>query len=311
MRARIAIALLAASGCNALLGVHGFHADAVSDSDGDGLGDGVTPDNPPPTCNPANAFDPPQPVPGSSIDDGTSNTFVTDIDAAGTTIYLASDRNGGALELYAATRGDPTQGFGPLVALQTAPKQQNTWITISPDGSTAITVSDRGGTLDLFKNARIGVDTYNDGNGLSINTGGIDDTPRLTRDGQMMYFSSNRAGSRDLYVSPGPSFLDAQRLEGNGMSTSNEESAPALTRDQLVMYFTRGDAGTNANRDVYMVTRGTLSSMFQDPTRLDFGISTAAEEIVGAVSPDNCALYFTRIDGPPLHAHPYVAIKPN
>jgi hypothetical protein len=306
MRARIAIALLAASGCNALLGVHGFHADAISDGDGSS-GDGVTPDNPPPTCNPANAFDPPQPVLG--VDDGSSNTFVTDIDAVGTTIYVASDRSGN-LQLYAATRASPTQAFGPLVALQSAPMQQNTWITLSPDGSTAITVSDRGGTLDLFKNARTGVDAYNNGNGLSINTSGIDDTPRLTRDGKTMYFSSDRAGSRDLYMSPGPVFLDAQRLDGNGMATSNEESAPALTRDQLVMYFTRGDAGTNANRDVYVVTRGTLSSIFENPTRLDFGISTSAEEIVGAVSHDNCALYFTRIDGAPPHAHPYVATKP-
>lgn len=308
MRASLAIALLAAGGCNLLLGVHGLAGDAGGGSDDGASGDGNGPDGSTATCNPTKDLGPSQPI--AELDDGVSNTFVTDIDAPGNAIYLASDRNGGMLQLYVAKRDDPSKPFGSLAPLQPTPDGQSSWITVAPDAMTAITASDRNTNPNLFAVTRTGPVEYDNGNGLGIDTAGIDDTPRLTRDGHTLYFASDRGGARrDLYTSVGPPFTSAQRLDGSGIATPDNDSAPALTEDELVMYFTRGDTA-NGNRDVYVVTRTSRGALFQNPVPTAGDINSSHEEIVGAVSPDGCTLYFTRIEGTPPRAHPFVATKP-
>lgn len=301
----IAMCCAAFAGCNSLLGVHDFPADGSVGAD-TSADDDATPADAPVDCDPLGDFMTPHVI--TELDSAGHDTFVTDVSAAGTTIYLSSDR-AGKMQLFIAERVTPTGTFGAPVPLPTAPTAFSTpWITLSPDAGTGViaTATADGAPTDLFPVTE-NLSDYDVGAGLAFNSGGIEDTPRLSRDGKTLFLSSDRdqAGMPHLYSSRG-SFTTATKLDGIDLATANE-SAPALTANDLVLYFTRGTT-MKGNGDIYTVTRASKADNFDNPTKLPGDLNTAADETVGAVSPDGCSLYFSRSDG--THVHPFVAQKP-
>ena len=307
MRAARTIALCSGAlfGCSSLLGVHDFPSDASGDGIRDAIGDGGLPDVPT-ACDPSQSFGTAHLI--DELDAASADTFITDIDALGTTIYFASTRMN-ELQLFSAHRNTPSDPFG-LISPLALSSPTMPWISVSPDALTGVFATEMPtGDRNLFEVSRNPDDSYKIGDALPFNSGGIEDTPRLTRDGKTLYLSSDQGGASTphLYVSRTP-FTSARLVEGVDLATANER-APALTADELVMYFTRGRT-TKGTGDIFMVKRPDRAANFDNPTKVRDGISTTADEIVGAVSPDGCALYFTRFDDTATpHAHPYVANK--
>ena len=312
MRVPVAIAVLAlAGGCNALLGVHGFGGrDGGSGGDdggpgGDG-GDDAPADTLKVTCDPSKDFAAPELI--KELEDPVHSVFVTDVDATGTILYLASDRGGGAPQLFQSTLDTSMNQWRAPTLLSPLTTE---WAALTGNGLRAI-IGAQAASPDLFVTNRASTsDLFATDAGLAIDTGGIEETPRLTRNGATLYFATDRGGGRrDIYTSKinGDTFGSPALLDGVGIATPFNESAPALTADELTLYFTRGDQN-NAARDVLVVTRTSTSALFNNPQKV-VALSSGAEDIVGALSPDGCTIYINRVEDSPLRARPYVAVKP-
>jgi WD40 repeat protein len=308
MRVPVAIAALAlAGGCNALLGVHGFGGSDGGGGGGDGGADDAPADTLKVECDPSKDFAAPELI--KELEDPVHSVFVTDVDATGTILYLASDRGGGAPQMFQATLDTVMMQWRAPTLLSALTTE---WAALTRDGLIAIAGAQRAASEDLFVEKRaFASDLFASDAGLAINTGGIEETPRLTRNEATLYFATDRGGGRrDIYTSKinGDTFGSPTLLDGIGLNTTINESAPALTADELTLYFTRGDQNNNG-RDVLVVTRATTSALFNNPQKA-VALNSGAEDIVGALSPDGCTIYINRIEDSPLRSRPYVAIKP-
>jgi len=310
MRVPIAIAVLAlAGGCNALLGVHGFGDGGGGDDGGPGGdgGDDAPGDTLKVTCDPSKDFAAPELI--KELEDPTHSVFITDVDATGTIVYIASDRGGGALQMFQATLDTVMNQWRAPTLLSPLTTE---WAALTDNGLRAI-IGAQAATEDLFVADRATAsDVFATDAGIgTIDTDGIEETPRLVRTGATLYFATDRGGGRrDLYTSNvnGNTFDSPALLDGVGIATPFNESAPALTADELTLYFTRGDQN-NKGRDILVVTRATTSALFNNPQTV-VALNSGAEDIVGALSPDGCTIYINRIEDAPLRARPYVAVKP-
>ena len=114
----------------------------------------------------------------------------------GNTIFFSSNRDG-KFHIYSATKKGKSIWAEPVLlpANVNTTKSEETYACISADGKTLYFVSDRKGGIggkDLYKATRpFGGDWENVENlGPKVNTAGNEESPFITEDGKMLYFSS-------------------------------------------------------------------------------------------------------------------------
>jgi len=278
--------LLLCTGCNALLGVHGF--DAGGTTDDMRLGDS-------PDAKPACDLNAPFSAPVAVAELNTAYyDSVTDISDDELTLYMASDRDrpGMGSELFYTTRASKTDPWRvPLTRFYAAkPAWDDYSVAISPDGMAGIVSSNRSGMEHLWL-IMWSSSGFVDNSTMvpNVNSAGLstDATPRYSRDGATLYFDSSRSGSRDLYyaaILPG-SFGAPQRISELS-SPSEIEAAPTLTADGRTIYYLVKD-------NIYTATRPDKTGLFGAGAPAS-ALNTSAFEGPGVVTSDGCTIYITR-----------------
>ncbi len=90
--------------------------------------------------------------------------------------------------------------------------------------------------------------------GSTINSGGSDISPFISKDGTILFFSSSRAGSFDIYYSKQDS-TGAWRAPvafGAPINTTSAEQYPALSDDGTRLYFISNRPGGYGGLDIYV-----------------------------------------------------------
>jgi hypothetical protein len=300
----LVVTLAVCTGCNTLLGVHGFSRDGGGGDDapaGDGAGDAPN-DGPLVMCDPTAAFGPLQPI--VELDASPLTMFVTDVSADGRTLYLASNP-GGTLQVFASDRANGV--WGTPKALYTS-AIQNEWITVDATAESAVLGSSRATTQPELYYAEASGGMFDTGSvPANLHSNAAEVTPRLSRDRASLYFGSRRNGSVQIYHADivGRDFLNVAPLDTLGTVGT---FAPAVTGDELVMYFSKTNT-SGVNADVYRSERANVTGIFGPPQFLS-AFNSSGDEIVGAVSPDGCTLYVNRVDPGTTRSRPFFAVKP-
>jgi serine/threonine protein kinase len=130
------------------------------------------------------------------------------------------------------------------------------------------------GTVDIWVARRAGP---NEPWQEPVNLGGIINTefeesrPSLTKDGLELYFDSKRSGGYgnwDIWVSrratPNDPWQEPTNL-GGIINTPNDEARSFISPDGLALFFNSGIAGSSLDQNMWMATRPTRSSDWNEP----------------------------------------------
>lgn len=272
---------------------------ACDDSDDSGDDQNILPSKTACGTPPANAF--------------TSPTILTAVNSAGydggveitnnqLSLYLHSDRVGGygSFDIYVSNRDSRTDVWGTPVNLGAGINTtfDDRAATLSSDGLTLLFASDRDGDMDLYMSTRNSVsDSWNSASNLgdTINSTDTDSGPSLSGDGLTLVFFSDRPGGSgltDIYISTRASTADAWSTPTNLGATVNSDSfdvAPDISCDGLRIYF---HSVRNANFDVWVTERTSLTSAWSTPTVITTPVSTADIETGPSISADETTLFF-------------------
>lgn len=129
-----------------------------------------------------------------------------------------------------------------------------------------------------------------------INHEGLDHLPRLTADELTLMFVSGRDAPNlgsNIWVAQRSSTSAAfsEPVELAGVNTDAREEGFWLSADELTLYFASNRAGTQADMDIWVATRDSVTSAFGDAVSLGV-VNTPDIEIDPAVTPDGFELFF-------------------
>ena len=125
-----------------------------------------------------------------------------------------------------------------------------------------------------------------------------DAAPEVSSNGLELFFHSTRSGGSgglDLWVSTRNSTTDiwgAASNLGATINTTSGDLAPTISDDGLTLIFSSDRAGGFGLKDLYMITRPSLSGTWSAPVNLGNVINTQFEESGPEISTDGSSLYF-------------------
>lgn len=121
----------------------------------------------------------------------------------------------------------------------------------------------------------------------------------ISADGLSLYFGSEReggyGGTFDIYVSTRASMQDewgpAENL-GPTINGATWEYEPSISTDSLSLYFTSDRPGGSGGQDLWVATRATANSPWNEPVNLGPTVNSAAWDLGPRVSADGLTLLF-------------------
>jgi hypothetical protein len=221
------------------------------------------------------------------------------------TCYFARSVDGGAPDLYVASRKSTALPFSGVTLLQ----QVNTafrddGISTTGDALTIYFHSDRPdsgvGSKDIYRATRPSLSTSLGAPSVveSVNSTAEDFDAFVLPNGKTLYFSSNRSGTAKLYRSD---WVDGGFGAPSYLSELNDAfvvvESPIVSDDGLVIYFASGPSHETVN--VWSAKRSSPLGAFENPAAVA-ELASSNEEVPAWISPDDCRLYFrsTRAGGP-------------
>ncbi|MFN0246864.1 MAG: TolB family protein [Kofleriaceae bacterium] len=250
-------------------------------------------------CDPAKPFGDVRLVAGldTANDEGNPSLSADEL-----TIYLFSNRQSPGtadLDAYVATRATRDAAFGALgaiTAINTTADERGG--SLSTDGLALFFHSSRTGEHDLYVSTRpnlaapFGAPTSL---GAGVNTADHDQTPSISADGQVLYFTRTPAagGASSIYrASAGPTgFTNATAITELSASAASSVQ-PTLSADGLTIYFSSDRTGGAGSLDVWVATRPSLTAAFAQITNVT-ELNSDRFEFLDWISPDGCRVYFT------------------
>jgi hypothetical protein len=253
-------------------------------------------------CDPVGPFDAVMPVPNVS---GALDDMGARLSHDQLTMYLQSNRNGNAYQLFTSTRPTTTSPWGASTQnAATIASNGDEKPTVSPDQLTLIMDAPSGvtgGQTHLWQFTRPSTASpWGAPMPIAATMAAMNFNERdafLDDLGTSLYFSSDRlSGGLDLFVVP--------RLPNGSYGTPAEvmgvndplatDGNPTVSEDGRVLYFfsNRLVQGTNGN-DVFYATRPNTLSAFSTPQPFT-ELNTAKNDEPSYLSPDHCTLYYSR-----------------
>lgn len=265
------------------------------------------PPPPPAVCDPESPFRPPTPLGAINSSAQDLYAFLTDDER---TMYFASERNGGQLDLFVATRSDRFSSFGPpapVSELNSTVNEGTPWL--SADRRTFIFSRDdrstppKGGVFIASRDAATG--PFGPAAPItSVNAEKFDIYPFLSADGNDLWLASwrNTPERFDLFRSKhvGGTFATPEPVDELNVPTAND-IAPVLTADSRRIYFASDRVGGKGLGDIWTSTRDD-QGRFRPPTLVET-VNTDGNEAPSWLSPDNCRLYLFHTPRPTGTTH--------
>ncbi|MFN0277840.1 MAG: hypothetical protein ACKVRN_04475 [Pyrinomonadaceae bacterium] len=141
--------------------------------------------------------------------------------------------------------------------------------------------------------------------GTVINTGNVENRPRLSLDGLTMFFNSNREGSQDIFIStrtnPNDDFswTTPVNLGVNINTPDGSESTPAYFEDPTTgiatLYFSSDREGGQGDFDIYQSTRNA-NGTFNPAINCAF-LNSVARDFMPFPSRDGLEIYLVSDNG--------------
>ena len=273
----------------------------VVSTDGGDVGISISVDDG--ACDPAGMFDAPVLLPGLSTAAGSEGAPRLTSDEL--ELYFNAIPGGAtAADIYRAVRASTGESFGaPSAVIPLNTPQPELPPSLTGDGLTVVfsrVPSNEGRHIFLSTRASRSAEFGAPAELANVNSATVtvnDSSPFITADGQELWFTSDRAGgvgSNDIFRA---TRNNASSAFGNPiavpeLNTSADEALPALSADHLTIYFSSMRAGGAGSYDIWTAHRNSTSAAFSTPTRVP-ELSSAAGDLVGWLSPDNCRLYFS------------------
>jgi Tol biopolymer transport system component len=123
-------------------------------------------------------------------------------------------------------------------------------------------------------------------------------SPRLSHDGNALYFGSNRLGGfgrSDVYVvnrqSPNHPWSPPENL-GPLINTGAFEAFPTPSADGNTLYFNRSTTVSSPDSDIWVTTRANQNEPWGIPQRLAEPVNSSDAEFAPSISVDGLTLYF-------------------
>jgi len=139
-----------------------------------------------------------------------------------------------------------------------------------------------------------------------VNSAHAEYAPSLSVDGLSLYFESNRPGGEgghDIWVTTRETKDDEWGTPvnlGAPVNSSDHEAGPNISADGLSIYFLSTRPGGSGVQDLWMTTRETVDSPWNEPVNLGPTVNSPFAEIRPAISADGLSLYFSdHIDARP------------
>ena len=304
----VALVLAAASACSiAGLDDYASGGDAGNDAgldapkDVTSLPDQVAPDSSstdsgsdvviPPACNLAAPFGAAAPLTSlnSSVIDGSALLSPDEL-----TILFTSNRLGAGLNVFTAARANKSAAFGaaaPLASLNFG--GADTWnVALTGDGLTAYFVTDQNAADHMYVATRA---SSLAGFGtpklmpVPIVSG---EQPFVTPDGKALYYTDQLTGPK--YQIARAALGATPTVAAVPISVpSMDVGIPVLNPTETLMYFTVFDHTNFLSYDIWTAKRATANDAWSAPTAVA-ELNTSGFEGPSWISPDGCALYFTR-----------------
>lgn len=214
-------------------------------------------------------------------------------------------------DLFSATRGDASAAFNPPAPIAELDTPDNeTDLTLSPDGLRAYFASDRAGGLgswDLWQASRdAGTDPFGAiAPVANVNSTQSDNTSYYVPGA--LYFTSTRgSGGADIYRAAEQAGGFAAPLLVVDLASPAADAYPVVSTDERLVYFAsnRGDAGTF---QIYTSSRATASATWSTPALVS-ELASLGNALPAWISPNGCRLYLSSDQGGDYDL--YVASKP-
>ena len=236
----------------------------------------------------------------------SSNDLCPALTGDGLTLLFGSNRPGGigAGDVWISTRDSISDPFSEPVNLGptiNSSSSRDSHPAISFDGLTLAFSSDRPGgqgQLDLWMSTRKSMsEPFGEpvNLGPTVNSRQRDETPTLSADGLTLLFRSDRHkfNNFDLWmaVRTSESALFSKPVPlGAAINTGSWEGYPTLSSDGLLLIFSR--VRSEANYDLWMSTRESLSDTFGKAITLGPTINMSSSEMSSALTSDDKTLLF-------------------
>jgi hypothetical protein len=226
------------------------------------------------------------------------------------TVLFMSNRLGGALNVFTASRASKSAGFGsiaPLASLNFG--NADTWnVALTGDGLTAYVVTDMNAANNMYITTRasslngFGTPTLMP---QPIRSG---KQPFVTPDGKALYYTDETGG---------PKYQIARAALGGSPTVATvpisvpslEVGIPVVNPTETLIYFAAFDHNNFDGYDIWTAKRATANDAWSTPAAVP-ELNTATFEAPSWISPDGCAIYFTRALSGGSNWDIYVARKP-
>ena len=135
--------------------------------------------------------------------------------------------------------------------------------------------------------------------GPTVNSAQGDYDPHLSHDSLSLYFSSHRPGGRgsdDLYVTTRESVTDPWGPPtnlGQVVNSTSYEIDPSLSIDGLSLYFVSARSGGSGSEDLWVATRATKESLWENPVNLGSIVNTSYGDMDPSLTANDLELYFS------------------
>jgi cysteine-rich repeat protein len=192
------------------------------------------------------------PVPGVN---SASNENTPMISADGLTLWFASQRGGGAHDLYVATRASRTLPWEPPVVIGELGSSQSDFSpSPDPDALVMYLATNRtggSGLLDIWRSSRMSVaEPWGAPAPVGELDTAADEFNAFVRGGRFMFFTSDRGGNRDLWTSTRaradePFATPAPMTE---LNTASDDQDPWVSADLRRIVYTCGSDLCEASR---------------------------------------------------------------
>ena len=237
------------------------------------------------------------------------------LSADGLTLYVASDRPGGAGrdDLWVSSRKTTRDAWQIPVNLGATinSAEGDASPSISADGLELYFDSGRSGgqgSGDIWVTTRASTsDAWGTPRNLgpTVNSSSADSVPKLSSDGLSLFFASARPGGlgmRDVWVATRTSRAELWQVPinlGAIVNSPANEWCPGISPDGLTLIVQSNRAGGLGGDDLWVTTRATPSASWTAVVHLGTGINTPDEDAKPEFSADGSTLLFmsTRAGG--------------
>lgn len=237
--------------------------------------------------------------------DPNRDLWAPSLSADALTLYLAASEEGGAEQIFYATRSDRGSAFSPLIPVVGVNSDAAEGTPLpSSDGLTLYFYSTREGGLgdrDLWFATRADVTgEFGDPSPLAgMNSSGIDHLPWLSADERVLFFVSTRAGGvgqSDVWgatrASRTESFVSPVPL--SSINTPADQGRAVLSSDLLTLVFASAEATGLGSQDLWVDTRETLDAPFSAASARNLTeLNSSGRDVDPSLSADDRELFFS------------------